>query len=123
MYSKCFPSKDGNVRGFYNWVLRGQPYRGNLANFRRETRGELVIQWGLLSSEQFVFMIGESYHMSHITKTNCYFQFLAILYVAHIEEANFRRRQFRSGITSQLGVASGGDGHLRHSVTFDQVNL
>ena len=70
-------------------------------------------------------MIGESYHMSHIMRQIVHFLliFLAILFVAHIEEANVRRRQFRSGITSQLGVASGGSGHLRHSVNYDEVIL
>ena len=58
-YSKCFPTKDGNVRGFCTWMARGETYRGSLASFRRETRGELLIQWGLLSSEQFIFMIGK----------------------------------------------------------------
>ena len=58
-YSKCFPTRNGNVRGFHNWILRGESRNDVVAPFRRETRGEIVIRWGLFSSEQMIFIIGK----------------------------------------------------------------
>ena len=59
LYSKCFPSKDGNIRGFYTWLAAGARYDGHMARFRLDRRPEIMINWNRLSSRQVVFVIGK----------------------------------------------------------------
>ena len=57
-YSKCFPSKDGNVRGFYTWLAAGARYDGHMARFRMDRRYELMINWNRLTLQQIILVIG-----------------------------------------------------------------
>ena len=59
MYSKCFPTKNGNVRGFYNWIPVGGHYTGSVARFRMDVRGEVVVQLHRLRPRQILFLIGK----------------------------------------------------------------